>query len=90
MNESTPEGRRAAAYLNAVERLEPDLAMTDRDAYGTSAAISLKRTADAMERMAAVLDGFTRLGMIVLRKAAEDHPEAAALLAELDAAGGEV
>lgn len=36
-------------YLDTVKRLEPNLHMVDRDAWGTSIAISLKRIADMMQ-----------------------------------------
>lgn len=41
-------------YRHAVERFEPDIAMTDAGAYGTSIAISLKRIADALENRPAL------------------------------------
>ncbi len=37
------------AYLDTIKRIEPDIAMIDRDAALASIAISLKRIADAME-----------------------------------------
>lgn len=40
-----------SAYLKTVERLEPEIAMVDRDAALTSIAISLKRLADIMEEI---------------------------------------
>lgn len=47
MSDSTsPESERVSAYLDTVGRLEPDIAMVDRDATLTSIAISLKRIAD--------------------------------------------
>lgn len=42
-------------YQDTISRLEPEIAMTDRDAYGTSAAISLKRLADAITPVAALM-----------------------------------
>jgi hypothetical protein len=44
------EKERVAAYLSTIERFEPDIALTDTAAFGTSVAISLKRIADALER----------------------------------------
>ena len=38
------------SYIETVARLEPQIAMVDRDATLTSIAISLKRIADALER----------------------------------------
>jgi hypothetical protein len=46
------EKERADAYQNTVSRLEPDIASIDASAFYASAAISLKRQADATERMA--------------------------------------
>jgi predicted glycosyltransferase len=43
------EQERVDAYLATVERFEPDIAMTDSGAYGTSIAVSLKRIADYLE-----------------------------------------
>lgn len=45
------EKDRVDAYLNTVRRLEPDIAMIDASAFYASAAISLKRIADAMEKI---------------------------------------
>jgi hypothetical protein len=45
----TDESRRVDAYLDTIARLEPDIAMVDRDAALASIAISLKRIADALE-----------------------------------------
>lgn len=42
------EKERVDAYLETVERIEPDIAMMDRDATLTSIAISLKRIADVL------------------------------------------
>lgn len=39
-------------YLETVDRLEPDIAMIDVGAFNASAAISLKRIADALEKIA--------------------------------------
>ena len=36
-------------YLNTIARLEPDITAIDASAYYASAAISLKRIADALE-----------------------------------------
>lgn len=40
------------AYLDTVARLEPDIHMIDASAFYASAAISLKRIADALESVA--------------------------------------
>ncbi len=40
------------AYLNTISRLEPDIAMIDPGAFSASAAISLKRIADSLEKLA--------------------------------------
>jgi hypothetical protein len=37
-------------YLETIARLEPDIAMIDPGAFYASAAISLKRIADVLER----------------------------------------
>ncbi len=42
------EAERVDAYLDTVRRMEPDIAMVDRDAALASIAISLKRIADAV------------------------------------------
>lgn len=39
-------------YLDTVKRLEPEIAMIDPGAYYASAAISLKRIADSLEKIA--------------------------------------
>lgn len=46
----TPEAERVDAYLDTIERIEPDIAMIDADAAYASIAISLKRIADALEK----------------------------------------
>jgi hypothetical protein len=43
------ERERVDAYLETVNRLEPDIAFIDASAFYASAAISLKRIADALE-----------------------------------------
>ena len=48
MGRKTKEEEAVEAYLHVVDRLEPDLAVIDRDAALTSIAISLRRIADAM------------------------------------------
>lgn len=40
------EKERVDAYLDTVKRMEPDIAMVDRDAALASIAVSLKRIAD--------------------------------------------
>ena len=37
------------AYLGTVDRMEPDIAMVDRDAALASIAVSLKRIADTQD-----------------------------------------
>ncbi len=49
MTEGEAAGRRVEAYLETVNRLEPDISMCDRDATLTSIAISLKRIADFLD-----------------------------------------
>lgn len=39
------------AYIDTISRFEPDLAHTDASAYGGSIAISLKRIADALDKI---------------------------------------
>ena len=46
---------RLEAYLNTVERLEPDISMIDSSYGWASIAISLKRIADAAESISANL-----------------------------------
>ena len=47
----TGEQERVDAYLDTVKRMEPDIAMVDRDAALASIAISLKRIADVLEEI---------------------------------------
>lgn len=49
-------GQETDVYLATVARLEPDIAMIDAGAYYASAAISLKRTADALTRIADMME----------------------------------
>ncbi len=42
-------GKSIDTYLETIERLEPEIAVIDTGAFNASAAISLKRIADAME-----------------------------------------
>ena len=46
----SPEAARVDAYLDAVSRIEPEIAMLDTGAALASIAISLKRIADALTR----------------------------------------
>jgi hypothetical protein len=39
------------SYMDTIKRLEPDIAMIDRDAALASIAISLKRLADAVDQI---------------------------------------
>jgi hypothetical protein len=50
-SESEAAGRRVDAYLDTIERMEPDIAMVDHDAAIASIAISLKRIADALDQI---------------------------------------
>lgn len=45
------EAERVGAYQKTIERFEPDIAMTDQNAALTSIAISMKRIADALEKV---------------------------------------
>ena len=45
------EKERVDAYLNTINRLEPDITMIDRDAALASISISLKRIADTLENL---------------------------------------
>jgi hypothetical protein len=67
----SPEKSRVDAYMSTVKRLEPDIAMLDKDASLASIAISMKRIAD-------VLDGpesfFARL-FNVLEDASFNHQQ---------------
>lgn len=42
------EKERVDSYLDTIRRMEPEIAMVDRDAALASIAISLKRIADAL------------------------------------------
>jgi hypothetical protein len=42
------EKERVEAYLDTIHRFEPEIAFTDANAWGTSAAVSLKRIADSL------------------------------------------
>jgi hypothetical protein len=53
------EKERVDAYQNTVSRLEPEIAPIDASAFYASAAISLKRLADAAERMATAYEKAT-------------------------------
>jgi hypothetical protein len=52
MPRASLEKQCADAYLDTIERLEPDIAMIDAGAAYASIAISLKRIADALEKIA--------------------------------------
>lgn len=43
-------------YAGTIDRLEPNIASVDAGAYHASAAISAKRQADALERIADTLE----------------------------------
>lgn len=44
-------------YQETIERLEPDIAMIDDGSFNASAAISLKRIADSLERLETAIKG---------------------------------
>ncbi len=46
------ESERVTAYQQTIARIEPEIAMIDAATYHASAAISLKRIADALEYFA--------------------------------------
>lgn len=46
---TSPEQERVDAYLDTINRLEPEIAHIDLTAAAASMAISLKRIADALE-----------------------------------------
>lgn len=50
-SEGDAAGRRVDAYIDTIARLEPDIAMIDRDAALASIAISLKRIADSLDQI---------------------------------------
>lgn len=58
------EAKRVDAYLDTISRIEPDVAMIDASAFYASAAISLKRSADAAERQA---DAFEKIVQLIQR-----------------------
>lgn len=43
------------AYLETIRKIEPDIAMIDAGAFYASAAVSLKRIADALEKITPAL-----------------------------------
>jgi len=49
------EKERVEGYLETVARLEPDIHMIDPGAFHSSAAISLKRIADALEKIVSLI-----------------------------------
>lgn len=51
------EKERVDAYLATVDRMEPEIAMIDAGAFYASAAISLKRIADSLDKITARLEG---------------------------------
>ncbi len=51
--EGEAAGKRVDAYLDTIKRMEPDIAMIDRDAALPSIAISLRRIADALQELPA-------------------------------------
>jgi hypothetical protein len=56
------ESEAVDAYMATIARLEPDIAMIDAGAAYASAAISLKRIADALEALNSKIDYVIDLG----------------------------
>ncbi len=56
------EQEKVDAYLDTVARLEPSIAMIDRDAALASIAISLRRIADTLDRASGYVDFKRALG----------------------------
>lgn len=50
MKDSEMLAERVDVYIETIKRLEPDIAMIDASAFYASAAISLKRIADILEK----------------------------------------
>lgn len=63
----SPEGRRAQAYLETIDRIEPEIAMIDPAAFYASAAISLKRLADAAEALTKAVKNRNKLMALDIR-----------------------
>jgi hypothetical protein len=61
----SPEKRSVDAYMATISRLEPDIAPIDASAFYASAAISLKRQADAMESMAHSMAQLAEVGLTI-------------------------
>lgn len=61
------EKERVDAYLEIIKRLEPDIAMVDAGAYGTSIAISLKRIADSLANLEITLGEISQLVGLISR-----------------------
>lgn len=57
------EKNRVDGYLGTVGRLEPDIHPIDASAFYASAAISLKRIADALEERQETKAGFWKIKM---------------------------
>lgn len=56
----TGEDKKVAAYLTTVDKLEPDIHPVDQDGALTSIAISMKRIADALEKIQKDVDFVAR------------------------------
>lgn len=72
--EADAAASRVTAYAETVDRLEPDIAPIDASAFYASAAISLRRIADALEAVAewdkARRSAIYQAGVDALRKSA--------------------
>lgn len=64
-HEAKAAGQRVDAYLDAVGRLEPDIAPIDASAFYASCAISAKRQADALERIANALEEQNKIASLL-------------------------
>jgi hypothetical protein len=80
LDKPSPEKMRVDAYMGTINRLEPDIAMIDASAFYASAAISLKRIADAMQRHTETLHAL--IGVYCLRN--KDDPYLRELLDRLN------
>lgn len=65
MSDTERMKRDVEGYTNTLDRMEPDIHHIDASAFYASAAISLKRIADVLERLP--LDKPDRLGAFVAR-----------------------
>ena len=63
------EAERANAYLDTIARMEPEIAMVDRDAALASISISLKRIADSLEKISSETNSYGEAGIQALVRA---------------------